>query len=110
MVANRLGDIVDDYCTRCRLLTNHSIVAMVGEEVIKVRCRTCQHEHEYRHGKGGSKKKPKLSAYEQVLASVLAGKPAETLSRPVAPAKPSRPSLAGRARSRSSRTRPSHSR
>ena len=75
MTAYRLGDIIDDYCTRCRLLTNHSVVAMVGEDLKKVRCRTCQHEHEYRHGKGG-KKKQKLSAYEQVLASVLAGKPA----------------------------------
>ena len=67
----RLGDIIDDYCTRCRLLTNHSVVSMVEGAVSRVRCRTCQHEHEYRHGKGGAKKQ-KLSAYEQVLASLNA--------------------------------------
>ena len=22
----RLGDIIDDYCSRCRLLTNHAVV------------------------------------------------------------------------------------
>ncbi len=70
----RLGDVLDDYCTRCRLLTNHSVVAIVDDAVKKVRCRTCNHEHDYRQGQGGQKKKEKQSAYEQVLASVLAGK------------------------------------
>jgi len=77
METMRLGDVLDDYCTRCRLLTNHSIVAIVGDEVKKVRCRTCNHEHDYRQGQGGQKKKQKASAYEQVLASVLAGKEAQ---------------------------------
>jgi len=76
MDAVRLGDVLDDYCTRCRLLTNHSVVAMVGEDVKKVRCRTCNHEHDYRQGQGGQKKK-KESAFDQVLASVLAGKEKE---------------------------------
>ena len=41
----RLGDIIDDHCTRCRLLTNHSVVSIVNGGVSKVRCRTCHHEH-----------------------------------------------------------------
>ncbi len=77
MEAIRLGDTLDDHCSRCHLLTDHSVVALIGEEVKKVRCRTCNDEHNFRHGKGGQKKKPKLSAYEQVLASVMAGMPAE---------------------------------
>ena len=77
MEVRRLGDVLDDYCTRCHLLTNHSVVAMVGDAVKKVRCRTCNHEHDYRQGQGGQKKKKKVSAYEQVLASVLAGKEKE---------------------------------
>ena len=36
----RLGDIIDDYCSRCHRLTDHSVVAMLGEEVRKTRCRT----------------------------------------------------------------------
>ena len=106
MAVNRLGDIIDDYCSRCRLLTNHSVVALVGEQVIKVQCRTCNHQHDYKHGKGGQKKKQKLSAYEEVLASVLAGKSLEP-PKPVVPARPRRTPLAG---PRSGRPRPTRSR
>lgn len=84
MDAFRLGDVLDDYCTRCRLLTNHSVVAIVDDAVKKVRCRTCNHEHDYRQGQGGQKKKTKkMSAYEQVLASVLAGKEPQAPAPPV---------------------------
>ena len=89
MEVHRLGDIVDDHCTRCARLTDHSVVAMVQEEVKKVRCRTCNYEHNFRHGKGGQKKKPKLSAYEQVLASITAGRHSESPTKPP-DAKPSR--------------------
>lgn len=97
MDAVRLGDVLDDYCTRCRLLTDHSVVAIVEDAVKKVRCRTCNHEHDYRQGQGGQKKKSKLSAYEQVLASVLAGKEAAAPSQPAAPVRRrTRPSLTPR--------------
>jgi hypothetical protein len=45
----RLGDIIDDHCIKCRRLTNHSVVSLVGTEVAKVRCRSCYHEHTYLH-------------------------------------------------------------
>ena len=45
----RLGDYIDDYCTRCKRSTDHSIAAMVVEEVQKVACRICHTEHPYRH-------------------------------------------------------------
>lgn len=87
MSVTRLGDIIDDHCTRCHMLTDHSVVAMVGEEVKKVRCRTCNNEHDYRHGQGGKPKKPKkLSAYEEVLASITAGMPGQ-LAQPETPKK-----------------------
>jgi hypothetical protein len=47
----RLGDILDDYCTRERRLTNHAVVAMVGNDVKQPRCTTCDTEHEYKHAK-----------------------------------------------------------
>jgi len=47
----RVGDLVDDYCPRERRLSNHAIVALVGDEVRLVRCTTCDTEHEYRGGK-----------------------------------------------------------
>lgn len=43
----RLGDIIDDYCIKCRRLTNHAIVSLMGTEVAKVRCRSCYHDHTY---------------------------------------------------------------
>src|ERR1700752_3503778 len=47
----RLGDILDDYCPRERRVTNHAVVAMVGEDVKQTRCTTCDTEHEYKHAK-----------------------------------------------------------
>ena len=68
----RLGDIIDDYCTKCRLLTNHAIAALVEDEPALVRCRTCYFEHKYRHGKGGAvkKKSMKQDLFDQVLAKM----------------------------------------
>ncbi len=75
-MAPRLGDIIEDHCSRCTRLTDHSIVAVVNDEVVKVRCRTCNHEHPYRHGRS-PKRKPaaKQSAFDQVLAGILAAQP-----------------------------------
>lgn len=44
----RLGDDIDDYCIKCRRVTNHSILALVDGEPAKVRCRTCYNEGPYR--------------------------------------------------------------
>lgn len=65
----RLGDYIDDYCSRCKFSSDHSIVSMVGAEVKKVRCRTCDTEHNYRHNKGG-KEMTAQEAFAKVLASV----------------------------------------
>ena len=111
MSAVRLGDIIDDYCPRCRMLTNHSVAALVGEDVKKVVCRSCQHSHDYKHGKGAEKKKPKQSAYEQVLASVLAGKSMEPPAKVEPVKRPKRSLATNRLRPPSpSRTRPSRPR
>jgi hypothetical protein len=47
----RLGDLVDDYCPRERRVTNHAIVAIVGEEIRQTRCSTCDVEHVYKHAR-----------------------------------------------------------
>ena len=46
----RLGDDVDDFCTKCKRLTNHAILSIVGDQPAKVRCRTCYHEQDFRNG------------------------------------------------------------
>jgi hypothetical protein len=47
----RLGDIVDDYCPRERRVTNHAIVAIVGDSIRQTRCTTCEAEHVYKAAK-----------------------------------------------------------
>jgi hypothetical protein len=66
----RLGDDIDDHCSRCKRTTDHSVVSMMGEEVLKVRCRTCNSEHKYRHNQGRKKEMTAKEAYNQVLASI----------------------------------------
>jgi len=45
----RLGDIIDDYCVKCKQIMNHAIVSMLNGGPAKVRCRTCHSDHDYRH-------------------------------------------------------------
>jgi len=71
----RLGDEVEDYCSRCKRTQDHSIVALATDEVQVVRCRTCNTEHKYR----GNKEKKEMTAkeaFDKVLASVTNSSPA----------------------------------
>jgi len=79
MPENRLGDILDDYCVRCRMVTNHSIMALVNGEPAKVQCRTCYNEHPYRHAKAMPKKsKKKAELFGQVLSKIVGPGPDQT--------------------------------
>lgn len=68
----RLGDILDDYCPRERRLTNHVVVAMIGDAVKQTRCSTCDADHEYKHAAlpRQRKKSEESALYAQVLAGV----------------------------------------
>ncbi len=74
----RLGDDIDDHCSRCKRTTDHAIVAMMGEEVLKTRCRTCGGEHKYRQNKGKTKEMTTQEAFDKVLATVTGTQPDET--------------------------------
>jgi hypothetical protein len=68
----RLGDILDDYCPRERRVTNHAVVAMIGEDVKQTRCTTCDADHEYKHAKvprQRRKSETPAALYSQVLAN-----------------------------------------
>ena len=67
----RLGDILDDYCVKCRRLTNHSIVSLIEAKAAKVRCRTCYSDHDYRNEQIPPSKKDlkKAALFNQVLAA-----------------------------------------
>jgi Zn ribbon nucleic-acid-binding protein len=66
----RLGDYIDDHCSRCKRTMDHAIVSMDGDEVQKVRCRTCGHEHKFKPQRTGKKEMTREEAFQKVLASV----------------------------------------
>jgi len=45
----RLGDIIDDFCVKCKRIMNHAVVSTLEGQPAKVRCRTCYNDHDYRH-------------------------------------------------------------
>lgn len=109
----RLGDVVDDYCPRERRVTNHAIVAIVGDAIRQTRCTTCDADHVYKGGREPKRRKKDSTdaLYGQVLSEVTgqlvtprgaaADAPAESLPDDAAPepasppgAAPSAPALA----------------
>jgi len=106
----RLGDIIDDYCIKCRRLTNHAIVSIVNEEAAKVRCRSCYHDHNYQHEQIPPSKKDlkKMELFNAVLSTVdpsavadgdpAAGIPLEAVPAEAVPAEPAEKKPRGRAK------------
>ena len=72
MSEQRLGDVIDDFCVKCRRITNHSIVSLIEEQAAKVRCRTCYHDHDYRHEQAPPSKKELKKAEEAAQAALAA--------------------------------------
>ncbi len=78
----RLGDILDDYCPRERRVTNHAVVAMVGEDVKQTRCTTCDTEHEYKHARVPRQRRKNEPA--ALYSQVAAGAPKKVVHEPPA--------------------------
>ena len=68
----RLGYVIDDFCVKCRRITNHSVVSLVKREPAKVRCRTCYSDHDYRHEIAPPSKKDlkKQDLFKEVLSAI----------------------------------------
>ena len=43
-----VGDIVDSKCGKCKDVRRHVIMAIVGNEIVKVQCKTCGSAHKHR--------------------------------------------------------------
>jgi len=79
----RLGDVLDDYCPRCRLLLNHDVASISDGKVSKVTCRTCFNTHDYRNAQLPTRRKSKQeqegkSLIDQVLATMPTPPPPAT--------------------------------
>lgn len=73
MATNKVGGEVDAFCTRCKLTLAHTILAMVGTKVARVRCNTCGGDHAFR-GEPGARSsanprasKPRVSKEDRVV-------------------------------------------
>ena len=64
------GDTVESQCTRCKALLNHTVVAMVGGQVVRVKCNTCGSEHNHR-----PVKEPKVAVAKGAKAEKVAAIP-----------------------------------
>ena len=75
----RLGDVIDDFCPRCKLLLNHAVASMVEGKVVKVICQTCHSEHPYKNAVVPPKKRPGPRAVllDQVASTVAPTAPPE---------------------------------
>lgn len=48
----KTGGEADVFCTRCKMLLAHTILAMVGERPARVKCNTCHTDRTYRAPEG----------------------------------------------------------
>ncbi len=50
----RVGGEIEAWCTRCRQIDNHTILAIQGNTPLKVMCNICRSQHNYRSGQSTS--------------------------------------------------------
>ena len=75
---HKVGGDIDAWCTRCKMNLGHTILAMVGARPARVRCNTCQGEHNFRGApeppRKGSwqpravRERPAVTSWEALLA------------------------------------------
>ncbi len=70
----RTGGEIDAYCGKCELNLAHTIIAMVGPKVVRVKCNTCGSDHQYR-GEQPLVKAVSFAAPKKSSSGASAGKP-----------------------------------
>ncbi len=78
MATHKVGGEVDAFCTRCKMHLAHTILAMVGTKIARVRCNTCGGDHAFRSTPARTRApSPPRATHERVIISFeqqLAGK------------------------------------
>jgi hypothetical protein len=86
-----VGSDVEAYCTKCKLVLAHTVVALLGAKPRRVKCNTCGGEHNYRASKpvakpiakkaGKTKSAPRRTkqSWDEVMQEA-SGKPHKTYS------------------------------
>lgn len=77
------GGDIDTVCTRCKLNLTHIVVAMDASRVVRVKCKTCGSEHNYRHTAATPKRTATASGIKKPKARTRANDPAAQYDRAV---------------------------
>jgi hypothetical protein len=81
MPSHKVGGEVDAYCTSCRMELAHTVLAMVGARIARVRCNTCQKDHAFRKSAPGApSKRPAKAAPLRQKASASTSIPQQLAS------------------------------
>ena len=59
------GSSVESLCKKCKTVTDHHVVAMLGDKIAKVECKVCRARHAY----ASPKAEPKAPAAPRVKSS-----------------------------------------
>jgi hypothetical protein len=70
-----IGTDVEAYCTKCKMVLAHVVMAMLGGKPRRVKCNTCGGEHNYRAEKPKVKKAAKT---EKVVKKTTTRKPRQS--------------------------------
>jgi len=62
MTKTGVGSDIEAYCTKCKIVLVHTIVAMEGGKPRRVKCNTCEGTHNYRPAKPVAKPAAKKAA------------------------------------------------
>ena len=72
MATLEAGSDVDAYCSKCKMVLAHVIVAMKGTKPARVECKTCKSVHAYKAAAPGARKTKKtiekITDYDQLIA------------------------------------------
>lgn len=86
-----VGSDIEAYCTKCKMVLGHTVVAMDGNKPRRVKCNTCGGDHNYRAtkpvarttskkaGKGKSPTRRTRQSWEEVMQEAST-KPHKTYS------------------------------
>jgi len=80
--STKVGDIVDAYCRRCKLVLDATVAAMVDDAIISVVCRTCGERQRHKP------EKPTASTRGRRVVEVRSSRPSRPRSRRDTPARP----------------------
>ncbi len=72
----KTGGEIDSYCTKCKMILNHRIIAMVGTMPVRVECSTCASHHNYRPRLPGEKAVKERGVTQAKPRAASTGRPA----------------------------------